>query len=104
MKKPLQEFTSELFNKVQSIKLNDAAAIFGTSSKESMLQDLRKAVVEFAESIKSDAGYEQLIAKHEAIAAAIDTAGLTGLISEAELPAYYKIVDDIWVQLEKENK
>jgi len=103
-KKTSQELTNELFEMVQDIKLNDVTAIFGTTSNESILQTLRKSVVEFAANLSSKATYDEVMHHYEALVASIDTAGITGLISEDELSGYYKLVDDIWAALEKENK
>jgi hypothetical protein len=40
---------------------------------------------------------------YEAVAADIDTAGITGLISESEITEYYALIDDIWAAIEKEK-
>ena len=102
-KKSTQELTGELIAKVQKMKLNDAAAIFGTTSKELILQDLHRAVGEFADARHKKVDYDTLMHRYETVAAQIDAAGISGLISEAELPAYYTLVDDIWEALETEN-
>lgn len=102
-KQTSQELTKQLFDKVSNIKFNDAAAIFGTTSKESMLQTLRKAVAELSVALAEKMPYEQIMARYEEAVAAIDTAGVTGLISEAEITDYYKLTDNIWAAIEKER-
>ena len=103
MKKTAAELNKELFDKITGIKLNDAAAIFGTTSKESMLQQLRKDIVQLSEELAKQQSNEQIMARHEEVAAGIDAAGVTGLISEAEIAGYYKLTDDIWAAIEREN-
>jgi hypothetical protein len=99
-----EQICKQLFDKVSSIKLNDAAAIFGTTSKESMLQSLRKGVAELGAALAGGKSYDEIMELYETMASAIDTAGVTGLISEAEMTGYYKLVDDLWAAIEKENK
>jgi hypothetical protein len=101
--KQSQALTQELFGKVGKIKLNDAAAIFGTTSGETNLQNLRKAVAELTAALANNAAYDETIQRYEATVAAVDTAGLTSLISEQEIIGYYKLTDDIWAAIEKEK-
>ncbi len=103
-KRSSSELAKELFEKIHAIRLNDAAAIFGTSAKESMLQGLRKNAAELGAALGSKKPYETVMKHYEAVASEIDTAGVTGLISDAELPDYYKIIDDLWAAIERENK
>ncbi len=102
-KKSATELNRELFDKIGKIKLNDAAAIFGTTSKESMLQGLRKSVVELGEVLAKNRPYDEIMERYEKMAGGIDAAGLTGLISESEMAAYYKLIDDLWAAIEKEK-
>jgi hypothetical protein len=97
------ELTKQLFEKVAGIKLNDAAAIFGTTSKESMLQELRKNVAELSSAITAKKSYDQIMKHYEAMAANVDTAGVTGLISEDEMTGYYSLIDKLWIAIEKEK-
>jgi hypothetical protein len=103
MKQSAQLLTRELFDKVQGIKLNDPAAIFGTTSGESILQSLRKSVAELGTAIAEKKPYEEIMKAYEAMAANMDTAGVTGLISEAELTDYYSLADKIWAAIEHEK-
>jgi hypothetical protein len=102
-KKTTEELVRELFEKVQSIKLNDAAAIFGTTSRESMLQDLRKHVAELGSELAAKKPYESIMQSYEKVAGDIDTAAVTGLISESEVTDYYALVDKLWAAIEKEK-
>lgn len=95
--------TQKLFDKVQAIRLNDAAAIFGTTSHESMLQNLRKSVVNLRAAIGAHKSYDETMKVYEKTVSAIDTAAITGLISETELPGYYTLIDSIWVAIEHEK-
>ncbi len=97
------ELNKKLFSKVGAIKLNDAAAIFGTTSRESMLQSLRGSVAELGTVLADKEPYQQIMEKYEAVVAAIDAAGLTGLISEAEMADYYALIDDIWAAIEADK-
>lgn len=94
----------ELLKKLSSIKLNDASSILGSTSNQATLNELLRAVAELGDSLKSARPYEDIMAKYEQVAAGVDTAGITGLISESEIQDYYKIVDDIWSAVEKERK
>jgi hypothetical protein len=98
------ELTKQLFEKVAGIKLNDAAAIFGTTSKESMLQELRKNVAELGAAISAKKPYDQIMKLYESMAGSVDTAGVTGLISEEEIIEYYSLIDKLWIAIEKEMK
>lgn len=102
-KKSATELVRELFDKISSIKLNDAAAIFGTTSKESMLQELRKSVANLGTVVAEKKPYDEVMQAYEAVAGNIDTAGVTGLISEAELMDYYALIDNIWAAIEREK-
>jgi hypothetical protein len=102
-KKTSQELTSELFKLVQGIKLNDAAAIFGTTSNESILQELRKHVADLGSAINNKLPYSDVVAAYELAAGAVDTAAITGLIGEDERPSYYKIIEAIWAAIEHEK-
>jgi|GEM_PF-2113519 len=104
MKKTTKELTAELITQVQKMKVKDAAAIFGTTTNELIIQDLHRAVGEFADALHKNADYTQLMQKYESVVGQIDTAGITGLISESELPVYYTLVDNIWEALEQEKK
>jgi hypothetical protein len=103
-KKSSQALTGELFKKVAAIKLNDTAIFGGTSSRDFTLQALRKSVAELSAALGSKKMYDEIMQRYEEMVAAIDTAGITGLISETELGDYYKLVDQIWEAIEQENK
>ncbi|MDQ3065215.1 MAG: hypothetical protein M3Q36_03005 [bacterium] len=102
--KSTDELVGQLFEKVASIKLNDSAAIFGTTSRESMLQSLRKSIAELGSAISAKKTYDDIMKKYEDAVSNIDTAGVTGLISESELTDYYALVDDIWAAIERQKK
>lgn len=95
--------SKELFDKAAKIKLNNAAAIFGTTSHESLLQNMRKHIAELSAALTAKKPYTEVMQAYEAVAADVDSAGLTGLISEAELPEYYALIDKLWGAIEKEK-
>lgn len=104
-KKSARELNKELFDKVASIRLHqDIAAIYGTTSRESMLQELRKHVAQLGEALASNQSYEHIMECYEAVVGSIDSAGVTGLISETEISDYYSLVDNLWAAIEKEQK
>jgi hypothetical protein len=102
-KQSAEELVRLLHQKVQDIKLNDAAAIFGTTSKESMLQNLRKSVAELGSTVSMKKPYDEVMKDYEKSVGEIDAAGITGLISETELADYYTLIDSIWVAIEREK-
>ncbi len=102
-KKFAAEINRKLFDKVAKIKLNDAAGIFGTTSKESMLQTLRKSTADLGVRLIEKQSYDDIMQAYEALASSIDSAGLTGLISEAELVDYYALIDKLWAAIEQEK-
>jgi hypothetical protein len=102
-KQSAEQLNKQLFEMVSKVKLNDPAAIFGTTSNESQLQLLRKNVAELGKIIASKKPYEEIMKAYEAVAADIDTAGVMGLISEMELPEYYTIIDKLWAAIEREK-
>ncbi len=105
MKQSSGELNRQLFDKVSAIRLHqDIAAIYGTTSRESTLQELRKHVAQLGEALGSEKPYEQVMQCYEAVVASVDTASVTGLISETEVPAYYSLVDNLWAAIEKEKQ
>ena len=104
MSKSTRELVTELFEKIGEIKLNQPAGIFGATSGQSVLQDLMKSVTDLIQALGDSAEYEVVMQKYEVLVSSIDTAGITGLISEAEMADYYKLVDDIWATIESEKK
>lgn len=103
MKHSSIELTNQLLNKISKIKLNDAATILGGSSEGAILNDLRSGAVELQGSLNGDSSYDEIMKSYEALAGAVDTAGVTGLISEAEMADYYTLVDNIWTAIEREK-
>lgn len=97
------DLTHELFRRVQSIKLGDPAGIFGTTSNQSMLQDLKKAVGELGVALTTSQSHEVVAQKFDALSASIDTASVTGVIGKSELEDYYKLMDSLWAAIEREN-
>ncbi len=97
------ELTNQLLTKLNDIKLNKPAALFGNSPDQSVLNDLKKKIIELEQALKKQVEYDEVINLYEVAVASLDTAGITGLISEAEIPEFYKITDDIWVSIEKEK-
>lgn len=104
MARQSQELTTKLFKKVNKIRLNEAAGIFGTTSEQSILQDLQRALGKFSQSLNAGHSYQAVIKDYEALAASLDTAGITGLISEDEVSGYYELLDGIWAALEREYR
>lgn len=95
------QLTSELFDKTTKIKLNSPAGVFGTTSGQSLLQNLQKSIADLSKSVSSDESYEVIMQKYELVASSIDTAAVTGMIAESEASDYYKLIDDIWAQIEQ---
>lgn len=103
MAKKSQELTAELFEKINKIRLNEAAGIFGTTSDQTVLQELRGAMAQFSKTLNTTSDYETTMKDYEALAAGLDTAGITGLISEPEMIVYYELLDNLWAALEHEK-
>lgn len=103
MKKPAAELTNDLMQKIGTIKLNDASSILGGSSGQQMLNSLRGAAADLQQSLADESSYEEIMEKYESLAGDIDTAGVTGLISESEMAEYYTLVDNIWAAIEREK-
>ncbi|MBA2278895.1 hypothetical protein H0V99_00415 [Candidatus Saccharibacteria bacterium] len=103
MKKPdLQQLTTELFEKLKGIHLTgQALAAYQTTNNQSVLMDLQKKSAALVQAVQSKQPKGMLLGAHEDVAAAIDTAGILGVISNEELPGYYKKLDDIWMDIEK---
>ncbi len=99
----LGKLIKELFDKVADIRTNSPAGVFGTTSRQSMLSDLVKSVGELGKAVQGGEPYEVIIKKHEEMAMQVDSAGITGLITESEIAGYYELVDAIWAAIEKEN-
>lgn len=97
------ELNKELYKKVDAIKVNDASAIFGTTSQEDLLVMLKSKIIELSEAIIKSQPYDKVMDCYEQVVSNLDTAAVTGLISESEMAEYYKIVDDIWAAIEQEN-
>lgn len=95
--------TSESFSKVGNINLNDVAAVFGNTSNQSVLADLKKCIVALIDLLKEEASYDDIMRAYDDVSKSIDTANLTGLIGQNEAADYYKYVDDIWASIEKEK-
>lgn len=104
MKDEVLNLTKQLFDKVSNLKLNEAAGIFGSTNKQNILDKLRSSVVDLSKSIEQDESYDLIMKKYEVLAGFVDTATVSGIISEEEATDYYKLVDDIWIALEKINK
>ncbi len=103
MKHSSIELTSQLLENIGRIKLNDATTILGGSSSTTILNDLRIAAGELQQSLNNGSSYELIMELYEKLAGAVDTAGVTGLISETELTSYYELIDSIWAAIEKEK-
>lgn len=103
MKKPATELTNDLMQKIGTIKLNDATAILGGSSGQQMLNNLRGSAAALQTVLAEESPYEEVMEKYEALAGDIDTAGVTGLISESEMAEYYTLIDNIWAAIEREK-
>jgi hypothetical protein len=104
MKQSAAAITRTLFETASNIKPDGAAGIFGTTSHEANRQALVKAIADLGTVFAGDATYDEVMARYEAVVACVDTAGLTGLISESEITNYYKRTDQIWAAIEKEYK
>lgn len=104
MKQPSAiQLAHKLFSRVQAIKLGEAAGVFGTTQKQSMLQELQKRSAELGAALAQTEPYDKVMTRYEALIASVDTAGLAGIISEAELADYYKLTDSIWAAIERES-
>ena len=75
----------------------------GTSADEAQLLSLRKSIALLVEALATKKSYKEIMKAYEELAGAIDTAGITGLISETELTEYYALVDKLWAAIEKEK-
>lgn len=98
------ELTAQLLKNINDIRLNEAAGVFGTTSSQSILHELQQAIARFSESLQAGKDYGLLMKDYESLAASLDTAGITGLISESEITGYYELLDDIWAALEREKE
>lgn len=96
--------TKELFESLSKIRLTLVSGVAGTTSKQVMLQDLQKKVAQLGASISAEEEYEEIMKRYDEMISALDTAGITGIISQDEMHDYYKKVDNIWSAIEKDNK
>lgn len=99
-----RDLLKQLFTRTSAIKLNQPAGVFGTTSNQKTLQDLNKYIAELSQLVVSKASYQEIMEAYEKVMSGLDTAGITGLISESEMPEYYKLADDIWKSIEKDDK
>lgn len=105
MAKPTIELIHELLQKISTINLNDASTILGgTSTAGSTLNELRSSASALQEAVAEGQPYETVMKHYEVLAGAVDTAGITGLISETEMTEYYTLIDAIWAAIEKEKE
>ena len=98
-KQSLQVITAELFEKTKKIRLTEVAALQSTANQRA-LQDLQQKAGMLAGAAKAAKPQTELLALHEQTVAALDTAGLLGIISNEELTQYYTYIDDIWTAIE----
>lgn len=98
------DLLKDLFKQTSAIKLNQPAGVFGTTQNQKILQDLNKNIAELSQLVAEPADYEKVMETYEKVASGLDAAGLIGLISESEMAKYYKLADDIWASIEKDNK
>lgn len=104
MKKTTLELIHELMQKISAIKLNNASTILGgVSTAGTTLNELRSSAAALQEAVTEKQSYEIIMGKYEMLVGVVDTAGVTGLISETEMAEYYAIVDNIWAAIEKEK-
>ena len=98
------EVAKELAEKAHKLHSgSEITAWSGTSDKEAQLHKLRKTAAETVAAIGTEQPYTQIMKKHEELAAQIDSAGLTGLISENDLKEYYDLLDKLWASIEREK-
>lgn len=103
MKKPAVELANNLMQKIGTIKLNDASSILGGSSGQQVLNNLRGSAAALQQVLAEGSPYDERMEKYESLAGDVDTAGVTGLISESEMAEYYTLIDNIWAAIEREK-
>jgi len=103
VKKTVAGLTKELIEKAGNTRTNEVAGIFGVASKENIMQTICKAAAELGIAVAEAKPYDEVMELHEKMAGAVDTAAVTGVIGETELPEFYALTDDIWAAIEKEK-
>ncbi|MCA9348018.1 hypothetical protein KC867_01260 [Candidatus Saccharibacteria bacterium] len=99
------ELAKEIGDKIHGINLVAPGWLArGTSANEAQLLVLRKSVALLVEALAKQKTYSEVMERYEALVGAVDVAGITGLIGENELSDYYKLVDELWVIIEKERR